>query len=147
MLSQDRGDRTLPFNAPHPKSLRVQTLPSTYVTSYVADTTALTPDGDTVTMDGSYFNEPKPSCQRWTDSIPPGPSLPPCVPTSLPLSIPLSNFSAVIPNKILVQLFAQTFKKLSRALQVIKSFLKLDCYFFVVLFYFASRFFFNQKKI
>ena len=53
MLSQDRGDRTLPFNGPHPKSLRVQTLPSTYVTSYIADTTALTSDGDTVTMDGS----------------------------------------------------------------------------------------------
>ena len=51
MSSQDRGDRFLPFNAPHPKRLRVQALPSIYV----ADTTARTPDGDT--MDGNYFNE------------------------------------------------------------------------------------------
>ena len=82
MLSQDRGDRTLPFNAPHPKSLRVQTLPSTYVTSYVADTTALTPDGDTVTMDGSYFNEPKP--------------LPPSLPFNSSLS-PSDSFRPFIP--------------------------------------------------
>ena len=51
LSSQDGGDRFLPFNAPYPKRLRVQTLPSTYV----ADTTAVTPDGDT--MDGNYFNE------------------------------------------------------------------------------------------
>ena len=51
MSSQDRGDRFLPFNAPHPKRLRVQALPSIYV----ADTTARTPDGDT--MDGNYYNE------------------------------------------------------------------------------------------
>ena len=87
MLSQDRGDRTLPLNAPlpqHPKSLRVQTLPSTYVTSYVADTTALTPDGDTVTMDGRYFNEPKPSCLGWSHP----PSLPPSIPPSPPSLAP-----------------------------------------------------------
>ena len=51
MLSQDRGDRNLRQNASHPSKFKAQAFPS----AYIADTTALTPDGDT--MDGWYFNE------------------------------------------------------------------------------------------
>jgi hypothetical protein len=55
MLSQDRGDRKLRYNASHPNKLRAQAFPSVYI----ADTTAKTPEGETI--DGHYFNEYIPS--------------------------------------------------------------------------------------
>ena len=51
MLSQDRRDKYLRQNELHPSKFKAQKFPS----EYIADTTALTPDGDT--MDGWYFNE------------------------------------------------------------------------------------------
>ena len=55
MLPQDRGDRKLRYNASHPNKLRAQAFPSVYI----ADTTAKTPEGETI--DGQYFNEYIPS--------------------------------------------------------------------------------------